>query len=777
MKTTRVSLLPHGSLLYGIMLTFLCVHFGCCETLTQYVNPWMGVLKAGNVVVGPQLPWGSVNPSPDTPDGYTSGYNPNQEIRGFSQLHVTGGGGPGKYGQFLVSPQIGLEVVETGHDSAKSEEVAGVGFYQVRLTRYNILSEMTPTRHAALYRFTYPQSDDAHLLVDLGHNIPKDSDFFNGGYADEGAVSVDVNTQTITGWGHYWGGWSAEPFRVYFAARYDRPAVAIGTWKDGAIHVGANQETVSAKKQRIGSYLKFKTGAGDRVLLKIAVSFKSVEQARHFLDEEIPDWNFERVQSAADTAWEKQLDKIQVEAATPQQKTIFYTALYNTMRMPHDRTGDNPKWKSTEPYWDDHFCIWDTWRTVFPLHILINESMVRDNLKAFCDRFQFNGQVTDAFCAGNDRYYSWYGDDQDRCWIGNQGGDDVNNVIAEAYMKGVRGVDWKACYELLKYSADSERAPAYRAQDRGWVPYRSYHFGLYCSRSMEFSYNDFCVAEMARGLGRKSDAARYLRRSRQWENLWNRETESDGFRGFIAPRTMAGDFVAFDPKSDRAAISQGGELDRTFYEGSSWIYSYFVPHDFARLIELSGGSAAYCDKLQYAMANGQHFEVLIVDGKAKFSMKPGLIDFGNEPSFMTPFSFIYAGRPDLTAFWVRKNIANYTRDGFPGDEDSGAMSSWYVFAAMGLFPNAGQDIYLLNGPLFGKMTLTRENGKRIVIESVNASPENIYVQSATLNGKPLNRAWVKHDEIKDGATIRFVMGSKPTGWGANSPPPSLSTNK
>ena len=719
--------------------------------LTEFVTPWMGVVSNGNTVIGPQMPWGSIHPSPDTPDGYTDGYNPANKIRGFSQLHVTGTGGPGKYGQFLVSPQIGLNVNETGHDSGKADETPRASRYAVRLTDYDIRCELAPTRHAAIYRFAFPQSDNANLVVDLGHNIPLDSDFFKGGYADEGEVVVDKEHQRISGWGHYWGGWSAEPFSVYFAARYSRPSEGSGTWKDGAVQPDSARQSITEKKQRIGCYLKFKTAAAEPILFKIAVSFVSVEQAERYLNAEIPAWDFDRTAAECDAAWNRQLEKIGVEGATPDQKLLFYTSLYNAMRMPRDRTGDNPKWKSAEPYWDDHYCVWDTWKTVFPLHVLLNESVVRDNVRAFLDRFAQNGQILDAFIAGNDRYHEWYGDTAES-WLINQGGDNVNNVIADACVKGVSGIDWKACYRYLKDSADRERAPSYRANMRGWVPYRGFAFGLYCSRSLEFAYNDFCVSQVAQHIGEAADAQAYAARSRGWENLWNPAAESDGFKGFVAPRKTDGTWVPYDPKKDQAEISRGG-LDRCFYEGSSWVYSYFIPHDYARLIALSGGAEAYVKKLQHAL-------------------EAGLIDFGNEPSFLTPYSLIYAGRPDLTSFWVRKNMANYTRDGFPGDEDSGAMGSWYVFAALGFFPNAGQDLYLLNGPLFAKAVLRMENGKALVVEGVDASSEHPYVQSATLNGAPLNRAWLRHGEIKDGSTLKFVMGSKPSEWGRGEPPPS-----
>jgi len=714
----------------------------------------MGVAGKGNTVIGPQLPWGSIHPSPDTPEGNTDGYNPGKKIRGFSQLHVTGTGGPGKYGQFLISPQIGLKIAETDHDSAKSEEEPRAASYKVRLTDYNILCELTPTRHAAIYRFTFPKSDSAHLVLDLGHNIPGDSGMFShGGYADEGEIFVDAKQQTIRGWGNYWGGWSAEPFHVYFAARYDKPAAGFGTWKDGGVAPDISNQKVTKKDQRIGCYLQYRTVENEAVLLKIAVSFVSMEQALAYLDSEIPAWDFEKTRVEADAAWNRQLKKIAIEGASEDEKTIFYTSLYNTMRMPRDRTGDNPRWKSSEPYWDDHYCVWDTWKTLFPLHVLINESMVRDNVKAFLDRFKENGQVLDAFIAGNDRFHEWHTGDDRVAWLRDQGGNDVTNVIADAYVKGVAGVDWSAAYRMLKDSADHERAASYRAQGRGWVPYRTYEFGLPCSRTLEFCYNDFCVAQVAKGLGQAQDCADYRKRSQGWENLWNPAAESDGFKGFVAPKTMAGAWVEYDPKQDKARASLGS-ADRSFYEGSSWTYSFFVPHDFARLIELCGGRQAYCAKLEHALQNR-------------------MIDFGNEPSFLTPFSFIYAGRPDLTSYWVRKNLGNYTRDQFPGDEDSGAMGSWLVFATMGLFPNAGQDVYLLNGPLYPKMTVTMENGKQIVVEGINASSVNVYVQSATLNGKPLDQAWLRHSDIKNGAGLKFIMGPQPSDWGKAAIPPSL----
>jgi predicted alpha-1,2-mannosidase len=743
-----------GSLAGVLGFAFCCWLLGAmaagAREAVDCVNPFMGVTGRGNVAIGPQLPWGSVNPGPDTAGGNSSGYDVHKKIRGFSQLHVTGTGSCGKYGQFLISPQIGLNVTETGHDSEKSEEMAGISEYKVRLDDYGIFCELSPTAHAAIYRFTFPSSDESCLTIDLGHNIPESAS--RAGYLDEGAVFVDAAAREIKGWGNYWGGWSAEPVRIYFAARYNLPGSSFGTWTNEVVMPSAATQTVTRRGDRIGAYVKFKTAEKQQVLLKIAVSFVSMDRAREYLLREIPGWDYAGVATAARSAWAGKLGQVKLEGATPEQETVFYSALYNTMRMPKNRSGDNPAWTSEAPYWDDYYCVWDGWRTLFPLNLLLHESMVRDNIQAFIDRWRHNGAVQDAFIGGNDRYYKWVGPDRFE-WLGNQGGDDVDNVVADAFVKGVAGVDWQAAYQLIEAHAEQGRAPIYRADDRGWIPFRKYEFGLYCSRSLEFEYNDFCAAEMALALGRTNAADRYFHRSEAWAKLWNPAAVSEGYKGFISPRRANGDWVPFDPKQEQTTASPGG-VDRCFYEGSAWIYSYFVPHDFAGLIELSGGSQTYCDRLQLAARHS-------------------LIDMGNEPSFLTLYSFIYAGRPDLCSYWVRESLGNYHVEGYPGDDDGGAMSAWYVFAALGLMPNAGQDVYLLNGPLYPRATLTLENGKQIIIEGVNVSAQNLYVQSLTINGVPWPRAWLRHSDIKNGATLRFVMGSKRSDWGA-APPPSSS---
>jgi predicted alpha-1,2-mannosidase len=421
------------------------------------------------------------------------------------------------------------------------------------------------------------------------------------------------------------------------------------------------------------------------------------------------------------------------------------------MQMPRDRTGDSPKWETAEPYWDDHYAGWDTWRTVFPLLALIQPDKVAGNIRSFADRFRHNGFVSDTFVAGNDMRLQ-------------QGGDNVDNIIADGFAKGVPGVDWSAAYAVMQHNADEERLgfigfgngpppdnDLTRSYKRnGWIPAEA---KMSCSYTLEYALNDACAARVASGLGRGADAEAYARRARSWESLWNPGSESDGFSGWISPRRADGTWQADDPKKAH------GSWEDVFYEGNGWTYSFLVPQDFAALIERMGGRERFVARLDHGAANG-------------------LIDYSNEPGFLALRAFHYALRPDRCSYWVRDVMTRrYSLNGYPGNEDSGAMGSWYVFSALGFFPNAGQDVYLINGPLFPKATLTLGNGNTFVIEGVNAAAANPFVQTCELNGAPLQNAWLSHAEIAGGGTLHCVMGPVASRFGQDgAPPPSLSTH-
>ncbi len=703
--------------------------------LAQFVDTRIGVIdsRGSNCVIGPQVPFGSINPSPETPDGGNGGYAPGKPVRGFGQLHVSGTGW-GKYGHFLISPQIGLHPGEEDHDSPISDEAANASYYRAYLERYGITTEVTPTRHCAIYRFTFPRTDSAYVLVDVTHSLTRDIAKYIGGTVYSNKVTIDsISRDGVWGMIKYEGGFGQGAYQLYFIARFSQKPTSVGVWKNRDVIFNLPSANLLDKEDRIGAFLKFDSRNGDTLLMKIAISFKSIEKAESYLDKEIPCWDFNTVRKSCDSIWDEVLSRILLKGATEKQNKIFYTALYHSMLMPRDRTGDFEGWRNNEQLWDDQYAVWDTWRTLFPLMVLINPDMVRSNVLSFINRSKHHGSVKDAFVAGIDMF-------------AEQGGNNVDNVITDAIIKEVPGIDIREAYRLLKYHADHERngfqgfsnggpydrvSGAYKI--KGWIPATI----MSCSLTLEYAYNDFCIAEISRKIGLKEDYEKYLRRSQLWSNLWNPDLASKGFKGFICPKDENGKWIPIDATFD------WGSWKEYFYEANSWTYSFFVPHQIDKLISLSGGKDLYVEKLDYAFRNN-------------------LIGLDNEPSFLAVRTFDAAGRLDLNCYWVKYIMETlYDETGLPGNDDSGAMSSWYIFSALGFFPNAGQDTYFINAPFCKEIIIQRPGGKNIIIEAPNASEKNIYVKSFYLNGKKYKNPWFGHRDIMNGATLKFDLTERP----------------
>ncbi|NDP26537.1 MAG: glycoside hydrolase family 92 protein, partial [Flavobacterium sp.] len=686
---------------FSVLLLFVTLQFTFAQKSkmqpVDYVDNFIGVRDINSsCVLGPQLPNGSINPSPHTNPGNNNSdmdcYVMGQPIRGFAQLHVSGTGW-GKYGQVFISPQVGLAVAETEHDSPKLNEVAKPYEYSVVLSRYDIKTDFTPSLHSAIYRFTFPKSSDAHLLIDVSHNISDIAKVLNGQFLDGSIAFTDINSTELKGYGNYTGGFAnARPYKVFFCIRLSKAPNSIGTWINGKINKGQNSEKSAMENDRIGAYVQYNTKEKEEVYLKVAVSLKNIEQATEWLDAEIPDWNYEKVKTNARNIWNKELGKVVVSGGTEKEKRIFYSALYHTSIMPRNRTNDMEGFDKNEAVWDDHLAVWDTWRTLYPLKVLTNPEMVSGTINSFIARLNKNGKVKDAYVAGIDM-------------MQEQGGNNIDNIIADGYAKGIKGVDWKEAYKLIKHQADNERNGIGKSENDlmykklGWIPAGK----MSCSITLEYAYNDFCAAQMAQKLGTKENYEKYMNRSSQWINLWNPEAESDGFKGFIVPKNLNGDFIPIDLKKN------WGSWKDYFYEASSWTYSYFVPHQFEKLVAISGGKELFAKKLQYAFDNN-------------------LIDYGNEPAFLAVHSFHYADRSDLASFYIRRLMKErFTEEGYLENDDSGAMSSWYVFSSLGFFPNAGQNTYYLTGGSFPKATMRLGNGKVLTVTSKNASNTNIYI--------------------------------------------------
>ena len=650
MNKTRTNFLRR--FLAAVCTLLVCTCLAQNKQPVDYVDNRIGVLdKFSSTVIGPQLPFGSISPSPQTQNGEDDGYNFYEPIRGFGQLQESGTGW-GTNGQIFLSPQIGVAVGEADHDSPKSAEKATAYEYAVTLDRYKIKTQFTPSYHSTIYKFTFPKSDSASILLDITHNIPMDIKPIIHGTVSEGTIKMDG--AVISGGGIYSGGFGGGSYPVYFYAVVSKKPAQYGTWINGMVTMNSASQSLLKKNDRVGGILNFSAREDETVYLKIAISYKSIGQAKAWLDAEIPAFDYEKVKATAKTIWNNSLKKIEVEGGTEDDKAIFYTALYHTQIMPRNRTNDTKAFGKDVPVWDDHFAAWDTWRTMYPLHALINPEMVSGTVNSFIARYKKYGVVRDAFVNGNDMN-------------NEQGGNNIDNIIAEAYVKGIKGIDWNEAYKVLKYDADHQRLGsfAWRKDDslnntykeKGWIPAGI----MNCSMTQEYAYNDYCMATVAKGLGKMDDFTRYNSRSHQWVALWNKDAESDGYKGFIMPRTLSGEFEQTDLKK------YPGSWKAYFYEGSSWVYSWFAPHDFEKLVALNGGREAFAKKLQYGFEHN-------------------LIDYGNEPAFLAVHGFHYANRSDLSSYWVRKLMSTrFTLQGVPGNDDSGAMSAWYLFSAMGFF--------------------------------------------------------------------------------------------
>ncbi len=712
----------------------------------KLVDPFLGASGGGNVFPGAVVPFGEIKPGPDVaaPAGHNpnSGWNATDNIGGFSQTHVSGTGGGSKYGNILVTPTTGAPALDAS--SLRANEHASAGFYSVTLARYNIGVDITAARRSAIYRFRYPKGAPANLLIDVSHCL------ISGAKQGEDQVltasDVKILSPTeIAGSSSVTRGWNKQPtsYTVYFYARLNAPAASWGTWTNGQLTPGSKSAHTESSSNS-GAWLTFGDIGNHPVLMKIGISFVSIAQARQNLAAEIPGFDFDAVHAAALAQWDKALGKVELKGETPEQAQIFYTALYHTMLMPTDRTGDNPLWKSSEPYYDDYYAIWDIFRTSSPLLLLIAPERETQIVRALVDLYRHEGWLPDA------RSGNYNGR--------TQGGSNAEFVLSDAYLKGVKGVDWKTA--LAAEIHDAEVSPAdHLKEGRGGLD-DWHHLGYVsiegsdrpASADMEYAADDFEIALLAKGLGHTTDYEKYLQRSANWKKLWDPDFSEGSFTGFIRSRHRDGTWLT--PFTAMDQCTWGGQ---TFYEGNSWTYSTFVPQDVAGMIEKSGGPDTFVRRLD------AFFDV------------PGRYDVGNEPGFLAPYLYIWAGRPDKTDARVRQiTAASYHAGpkGLPGNDDSGAMSSWYAFGQIGIFPNAGQDVYLIGSPAYPQTTLHLAGSKNFVIEARNFSADNIYVTSATLNGRVLDRAWIRHPEIAAGGRLVLTMAIAPSGWAQHNPPPS-----
>jgi predicted alpha-1,2-mannosidase len=731
---------------------------------SAYVDPRIGSEGLGRVFIGPSAPFGMVKPSPDCTASPNSGWLPMPaQVNGFSQVHVSGTGGGPKYGNVLIAPFCsGMD--RTAHIDYRATEDISLAYYATTFAQSGIRTEITTAARASMYRFTYPADSAKALAVDAGFFLGE-SPVPDAREAQQlvGSEVQVVSDRELMGYTRIRGGWNnGRAYTVYFYVEADTPFQRVATWKTtqtptATLTTWKSDSLFAANDQydsgaKTGVNVLFADGAGREVKLRVGISFVSALKARENARRSIDGWSFDDCLRATLDQWDDLLGRLQIPADTPlRHKRMFYTGLYHTLLMPVDRTGECPLWNDADPYYDDYYAIWDTYRTSSPLITLLDPRRQADIIRSLLIIYKRDGYMPDAR-SGNANGRT-------------QGGSNAEVMIADAFAKHLEGIDYAYALEAMLKDATVPPGGNEEAEGRGglepylrlgYIPWGIPRAG---NRTVEYAFCDYCIAQVARGLGRDSLASVYERQSGNWRNLWRADYEHDGVRGFIMPRDAEGrwlDDLPFGhstrqrPTYRYTPVTSEGPWytpwwSTFFYEATSWEYSLSIPHDVEGLIRACGGPEAFEARLDRFFDHG-HFNV------------------NNEPSFLTPCLYHWIGRPDRSSDRVLQILAESYSDtpaGLPGNDDSGAMSSWLVFHMMGLYPNAGTDRYLLHTPLLRQATLTLPSGATFTIQADGLSPQNCYIQSATLNGRDYPYSSITHGDIMAGGVLRLKMGKKP----------------
>ena len=742
----------------SVSALFILFLSGLCSAqekdLSGYVDPRIGSEGLGRVFIGPSYPFGMVKPSPDCTHRPNSGWLPMPEqINGFAQTHVSGTGGGPKYGNILIMPFCGELNRTSAIDHRKYEDIK-LGYYATELENSGVKVEVTTSPRASYYQISYPADSLKSLLIDAGFFLgespvpdAREAQQFVGS-----EIQILSDTQ-INGYSRIRGGWNnGKAYTVYFYVETDKPFIKSATWKGNNIST-ENSQFDSGEKT--GSLIQF-NDSDSIVQMKIGISFISALKAEQNAKNEITKWSFDSVRNQLINEWNTLFNNISIAESTPENyKRMFYTGLYHTMLMPVDRTEENPLWIDNEPYYDDFYAIWDTYRSSLPLITLIDSKRQSDLVRSLINIYKRDGYMPDAR-SGNSNGRT-------------QGGSNADIVVADAFVKGLEGIDYELGLEAMLKDATVPPGGNEEAEGRGglveyinlgYVPHGIPRAG---NRTVEYAYCDYAIALVAKGLGKEELANQYLKQSENWKNLWRADYEHAGSKGFILPRDAAGHWLDsipygksefIKPKFEYTPVTFEGPWytpwwSTFFYEATSWEYSLSIPHDVDGLIELCGGNEAFEKRLNTFFDQN-------------------LFNVNNEPSFLSPCLYHWIGKPHLSSERIHQIIKDNYNDGpigLPGNDDSGAMSSWLAFHMMGLYPNAGQDYYLINAPLLESSVIRLSDGNEFKISTRGFSEKNKYIQSATLNGKPYHYSTLRHHDIANGEELVLKLSDKPGKWG------------
>ncbi len=785
------------SMLVLFLLFSQSVHmFSQDKDPARYVDPFTGTDFFGHTFPGASMPFGMVHLSPDVNDQgwtYAAGYSySSNSIMGFSHTHWSGVGMVNG-GDILIMPQTGLKLKtipgspDTPGDGYRSrfdhaDEKASPGYYSVLLKDCGVRAELTCTRRAGFHRYTFPESENSRIILDLGHQLGSG----NSGGLSELAIKGDDTIEGVksSGFGKIW-----------FIAVFSKPFFYYGTFDNeyttpesgGSIWPYKNGE----KGNAIGAFVTYRTKQDEQILIKVGLSYTGIEGARKNLEAEIPDWDFDRIRLLAYDTWNRELSRIRITDHDSSKKVIFYSALYHSFLAQYISQDEDGSYMGADrivhtargfDYYGSFSC-WDTYRSQHPLLTITAPGHVNDFIRSI---------------EAKTREYGWLPAQHFQNVFGeSMVGDHLVPVIVDAYIKGYRDFDVSFLYNAMRTKALEEPEPPVPSGagrsglrfyiDLGYTPVDKINESV--PNTLELAYDDWCIARMALALGKNADYGMFMKRAAYYKNLWDTLTQ------FMRPRKSDGSWLEEIGNHEQEIITDGAHSyykyfdpllvgrrpNRYYTESNAWQYIWSVQHDIQGLINLFGGRDQFIKKLD-----------------AFFSMSPdisapkyvgvvgtiGQYVHGNQPSHHVAYLYDYAGQPWKTQLRVREICRTLYRTGpggICGNEDMGSLSSWYVLSSIGFYPvTPGSDCYSIGSPSFDEVRIDAGTGKVFIIRTVNNSDRNIYIQSASLNGKVFSRTWITQKEITDGGTLVFHMGPEPEkkwGSGKGAAPPSTSSDQ
>ncbi len=709
--------------------------------LSAWVNPMVGTDAHGHTFPGAVYPFGMVQLSPDTRlDGWDgcSGYHyTDSVIYGFSHTHLSGTG-CSDYGDILLMPMSNkyslLNQTDVLYEDAPgflfpysssfshNTETASPGFYSVHLNEPDVHVSLTVTERTGMHKYTFNKSGQRYVILDLKHR-----DLVLDAWVQQVSATRLVGMRKSKAW--------AEEQYVFFAIDFNTEVTVVADWSK------PEQSDYSLKKysgDNLVMALKVQKRDVDEVLVKVALSPVSVEGAIKNMETENAGWDFETIKNKATEAWNVELSRILVSGGSEEQRKVFYTALYHSFIHPslaHDVDG---RYRTTDlnVYRDSSFTnytvfsLWDTYRAVHPLFTIVQQQRSLDFIQTFLVQYRYGGQLPMWELSANET----------GCMIGYH----AVPPMVDAYLKGINNFDANLALEAMMHRAEADELGKRDYMKYGFLPVESEHESV--SKTLEYAYNDWCIAQFALSLGNTDVYREYTIRSQAWKHIF------DPGSGFMRPRVNGAWKEPFDPK----------EVDHNFTEANSWQYSFYVPHDILGLIEFMGGEKAFEQKLDELFSTGSE-----THGKDLKDIT-GLIGqyaHGNEPSHHIAYLYNYCRKPEKTQQMVRNIMAEMYHSGPAGNcgnEDCGQMSAWYVLSALGFYPvNPANGVYDIGSPLFDKAIIQLENGRRFEIIAHNNSEKNMYIQRILLNGSEYKKSYLLHSDIAKGGRIEFFMGPLP----------------